>query len=530
MDNISNFIKNISNSNLNILNGNSPKNTPRNTPSNSIDNTNDNRYNDDDIESPKINIEIDIQNIENDCIIDYRNDYSPKFIKKEDNNNILKGISHLLPFKLSMNNLKIDNKLNSEKEQNEDYDVESLNGKRSDAQLNYNNNNSVSPITILNKKMNNINNSSENINKNEIKDIDTSNIIKEEVLNVKMSDNQNNNQDVNEAVNSGSIDEPIIIEDNDNNESESNNESEPNKESESNKEPVELIKKRLLTKEEEELETKLATHNAMILLGEQIAEKKLIEKLMEKRQDDLLKDFDSLILSDEEYEELWEDDFSKDDFIRNWIENNTEVFNKFNIKNQKVKEDFAKFSIAYSILIKKNEEFDEKLEEVKNDLKEREEELEENIKELDEKDEANGKLVEKINTYDERIRKIKIYYVNKNNRNSIELITICALSNLLNFSINHYGIRYHIKLSYSIMIMLINLFSGFIKIFGKSLLILFNFIFNLNIIYSFIFVLGMIQMYQFGVKIVKEEDRKKIMNDFNNLKNRINCFNKPKKD
>ncbi len=308
---------------------------------------------------------------------------------------------------------------------------------------------------------------------------------------------------------------------------------EESKEEESKEEePIQLIEKKMLTNEEYEAQTKISTQFAMIELGAQIAEMKFKESMKEKRIKDLTDFYTDFILTDEQYEELWKDDFNLEEFLVELEDKNSDLFETLSIKNQKVKNEINKFAIAYSILYKQAEENNEKIEDLSQELLDREEELEQNINELDQKDLIIKSNVEKITYLEDRILAIKRYYHSRKNRMYIDFAIIFVISNLLNFTLNRFGLKYHLQILYQClyqMLLILNLFSKFIGVLGYFLL---KNTFNFKIIFMFIFGLGLIQTYNLGKDLLEKKMNIKIDYDkkiYEQLQ-KLNCFQKPKKD
>lgn len=297
---------------------------------------------------------------------------------------------------------------------------------------------------------------------------------------------------------------------------------------EETKEEEPLIEKKMLTNEEYELQTKLSTQMAMIELGTQIAEIKYKETIREKREKELTNFYDELLLDDELFDELWEEDFHLEHYLETLEDEYSQTFTDLNIKNQKMKNEFNKFVIAYSILNKKLQEKDEKIEEVSQELQDREEELEENIKELDEKDEVIKKDGERVQFLENRLHIIKKYYHSKKNRMYIEFAFILLATNLLNFTVNRFGIKYHLKILYASLFNTLYLFQIISKFVSIVTFFIFKNLMNFQIVYLFIFGLGILQLYQLSKTFIEQkfniklDFESKIIESFQ----RLNCFQK----
>ncbi len=529
-------IKNNSNNNLSSYNQNNNSKSPRQVRSASIENSNNtveyNIVDDDmiDVESPNI--------IENNEIEENNN------VKEEYTNNFNIPLIKTISSMLNMNSKRNDSDEKNKEKTNVNKEDELIK-KMNDLESNINNIENENKDSIFTSKESIEMNSSllttpkDLQNDNNFQTVKTNTAFK----NIRL-DKDTEEQKINETSNffNNPRNSPInknvieIVNDDKNNNSkdELNNESkqEESKKDEFKDEEPKLIEKKMLTNEEFEAQTKISTQIAMIELGTQIAEIKFKENLKEKRENELTKFYNEIVLDSDSLQELFENEFNLEDYIENLEEENKETFDKIGIKNPKMKNEFIKFLIAYSILNKKLEESNEKIEEIQQDLDDREEELEDNIKELDEKD----KIIEKDNArilfLEDRLYVVKKYYHIKKNKMLMELGGIIFVSNLLNFTINRYGINYHIKVLYSTLFNILYLIKGIFKLITMISYFMFSNVFNLQIVYFFIFCLGMIQFYQLTKSFVEKKFNFKI--DFENkiIENiqRLNCFNKPKKD
>ncbi len=248
--------------------------------------------------------------------------------------------------------------------------------------------------------------------------------------------------------------------------------------------------KKMLTKEEMEAETKIATQKAMIQLGEQIAEKRFTEKMEKDRRKKLEDLFEEYVLEKDDLEKIDIEDWlnEHEDEMRSW------GFNK----RMDGREIFAKLVFAYSYVKMDLEKEKEKNEELNETIKENDEQMEEYIHEIEEKEKIIQQKDHEIDLHQHSIYRLN-FRLNKEYKESYVVFGILMiLTNLLNFTIQKYGIIRHIWIlvymgdvvTYCIQFV----FDLICTLFGYLL----DMILDCDFKYGIMMILAMIQMFHFG--------------------------------
>lgn len=248
--------------------------------------------------------------------------------------------------------------------------------------------------------------------------------------------------------------------------------------------------KKMLTKEEMEAETKIATQKAMIQLGEQIAEKRFTEKMEQERRRKLEDLFEEYVMEKEELEKM---------DVENWINEHEDELRSWGFnKRMDGREIFAKLVFAYSygkMDMEKEKEKNEKLEET---IDENNEQMEEYIHEIEEKEKIILEKNQMIELQQQSIIRLNLR-LNKEYKESFEVFGILLfVSNLLNFTIQKYGILKHIWILVYMgdgVIYFVRFVIDFIcTLFGYFL----DMILDCDFKYGIMMILAMIQVFHFS--------------------------------
>jgi hypothetical protein len=248
--------------------------------------------------------------------------------------------------------------------------------------------------------------------------------------------------------------------------------------------------KKMLTKEEMEAETKIATQKAMIQLGEQIAEKRFTEKMEQERRRKLEDFFEKYVIEKEELE-------NKD--VEDWMNEHEEEMRSWGFnKRMDGREIFAKLVFAYSYGKMDFEKEKEKNEELEETIKENDEQMEEYIHEIEEKEKIILEKNQMIELQQQSIIRLN-FRLNKEYKESFEVFGILLfVTNLLNFTIQRYGILKHIWILVYMgdaVIYFVRFVIDFIfNLFGYLL----DMILDCDFKYGIMMILAMIQVFHFS--------------------------------
>ena len=248
--------------------------------------------------------------------------------------------------------------------------------------------------------------------------------------------------------------------------------------------------KKMLTKEEMEAETKIATQKAMIQLGEQIAEKRFTEKMDQERRRKLEEFFEKYVIEKEELEK-------KD--VEDWINEHEEEMRSWGFnKRMDGREIFVKLVFAYSYGKMDFEKETEKNEELEETIKENDEQMEEYIHEIEEKEKIIFEKNQMIELQQQSIIRLN-FRLNKEYKESFEVFGILLfVTNLLNFTIQRYGILKHIW----ILVYMGDAVTYFVRFVIDFIFTLFghllDMILDCDFKYGIMMILAMIQVFHFS--------------------------------
>ena len=248
--------------------------------------------------------------------------------------------------------------------------------------------------------------------------------------------------------------------------------------------------KKMITKEEMEAETKIATQKAMIQLGEQIAEKRFTEKVERDRRNKLEELFEDYVIDKDELEKMDVEDWlnEHEDDMRSW------GFNK----RMDGREFFVKLLFTYSYAKMDMEKEKENIEELEETIKEDDEQMEGYIQEIEEKENIILQKNQIIESQKNSIIRLNLRLNNEYKESFQVFSLILFLTNLLNFTIQRYGILKHIWMLVYIgdaVIYFVKFVFDFIfTLFGYFL----DMILDCDFKYGIMMVLATIQMFHFG--------------------------------
>ncbi len=274
-----------------------------------------------------------------------------------------------------------------------------------------------------------------------------------------------------------------------------------------------LPMKKMLTKEEMELESKIATQNAMIELGKQMTEKKMREDRRIKNESKYMEVYEDFKLEDETLDEILEEKTEIDRFMDEYIIDNKEDFDEIGLKNKQQRIDFMKFVLVYSILKNKMSIMDERIEELEEDLSINNENMEDYIKELDDKDKLIKNLREKMSKQEiERVNEMSIYKKSIN-KLMIKSYGTVLFAHLLFFMIMLNGTNKSLKMTYILFCKMINCGMNIIHFVDMIMYRMIMYIINIKIYYLVVILLALMQVnslyHQYGHNIINRFKYKK---------------------
>ncbi len=250
---------------------------------------------------------------------------------------------------------------------------------------------------------------------------------------------------------------------------------------------IPLMVKKMLTKEEMEMEEKMATQKGLIELGEQIANKKIKENEIKIRKEEFYDIFKEYVLSEEELENK---DFGE------WLEEKGGLVAN---KKQEWMEMFAKLMFAYSYVKEENEKKQNQIEDLESSIKDNDEQMNEYIKEIEELEEKMSIVEVKKNDLERIIFRLNVQ-LNQHKKDKIILAKNLMLfmlgSNLLIYSIQKYGLYWHYVIMRNIIILLIIGINAIIDIIYIGCMLLVDKVMNYSFLNGFIFSLAMVQLFQ----------------------------------
>lgn len=270
--------------------------------------------------------------------------------------------------------------------------------------------------------------------------------------------------------------------------------------------------KKMLTKEEMEAETKIATQKAMIQLGEQIAEKRFTEKMEKERREKLEDLFEEYVLDKDNLEKM---------DVEDWMQEHEDELKSWGFhKRMDGREVFAKLIFAYSYAKLDLEKEKEKNEELEETIKENDEQMEEYIHEIEEKEKIIQQKESMINLQQDSIYRLNVR-LNKEYKESFVVFGFLLIfTNLLNFSIHQYGIIKHIW----ILVYMGDIVTCCVQFVFDMICFLFGYLLDVildcDFKYGMMMILAMIQMFHFG-KMGYEMMKKK-------YKEKLDMFKKKK--
>lgn len=195
--------------------------------------------------------------------------------------------------------------------------------------------------------------------------------------------------------------------------------------------------KKMLTKEEMEAETKIATQKAMIQLGEQIAEKRFTEKMEQERRRKLEDLFEEYVMEKEELEK-------KD--VEDWINEHEDEMKALGFhKRMDGRELFAKLIFSYSYLKIDMEKERDKITQLEETIQENDDQMEEYIKEIEEKEILIQQHTKTIELQNHSIVRLN-HKLNEEFKNDyfIYFGILFVISHILSLTIQRYGLFTHI--------------------------------------------------------------------------------------
>lgn len=249
--------------------------------------------------------------------------------------------------------------------------------------------------------------------------------------------------------------------------------------------------KKMLTKEEMEAETKIATQRAMIQLGEQIAEKRFTEKMEKERREKIEKIFEELVL-DQEYME------KKD--IEDWIEENEGKLKEWGFqKRMEGKELFAKLLFAYSYQKIDLEKQQNEIKELKNTIQENDEQMEQYIEEIEDKERIVESKDQTIKLQENSIIRLNLRINEEFKRDYyIYFMILFVSSHILSITIQRYGILNHILIILKIGDLILDMGECFWNIGHIVLKKILETTMRSETMYSFVLLMACIQMIHIG--------------------------------
>lgn len=248
--------------------------------------------------------------------------------------------------------------------------------------------------------------------------------------------------------------------------------------------------KKMITKEEMEAETKIATQKAMIQLGEQIAEKRFTEKMEQERRRKFEELFEEYVMEKEELEKTDLEDWINDheDELKSWG-----FYKKMNGRDL-----FAKLIFSYSYLKMDMEKEKEKNEQLEETIDENNEQMEEYIKEIEEKEnilECKDKTIELQSHSIIRLN----HKLNEEFKNDyfVYFGILFLVSHILSLTIQRYGLFTHLWIIIRFGDIILDIMEMTWSMLNMMIQFIIGVMMHSNFVYGMILLMAGLQMFHF---------------------------------